>query len=216
MTWGVFEEHADRYDAWFDSPEGREIFEAEVKCLDTLLPRARFGWVEVGVGSGRFAEALRIRKGLDPSPEMLRRAERRGIATRQGTAESLPYDDSSLDGILLAVTLCFLDEPKEALRDCARILKVSGQLLVGLVPANSSWGEFYRQKGKRGHPFYSEARFYTCEHTKSLAESAGFEFAGAASTLASKPATGYTDITVAEGAREDYGFVGMLFTTHAE
>jgi len=208
----VFDLLAERYDAWFDSPEGNAIFQAEVECLRRLLPQDLSGWVEVGVGTGRFAAALGILEGVDPSAPMLAKAEERGVRIRKATAESLPYPSASLDGVLLVVTLCFLDEPQNAMGECARVLKAGGQLLVGIVPADSPWGRFYSAKGQEGHPFYSVARFYTCRETKQLGASAGFEFLRAASTLPADPGDELANIPVLDDEIEECGFVAMLFS----
>jgi len=211
MSSEVFDRLSERYDAWFDSPQGTRVFAAEVECLERLLPPDRAGWVEVGVGTGRFASALKIAEGVDPSRSMIRKAAGLGISTREARAENLPYAKHSLDGILLVVTLCFLDEPEKALQECARALKVGGHLLVGLVPAESAWGRFYRTQGRQGHPFYSAARFYTCEATKRLAAAAGFEYVGGAGTLPMGPGEDMSDIPVMDGVDDRYGFAAMLF-----
>jgi SAM-dependent methyltransferase len=62
---------AEIYDRWYDSPQGRTIFDAELKCLRLLCPRCLGRWLEVGVGTGRFASTLGISEGTDPSPRML-------------------------------------------------------------------------------------------------------------------------------------------------
>ena len=216
MTEEVFHRLADHYDAWFDSARGTVLFRAEVECLERLMPTDPSGWVEVGVGSGRFAQALGIAEGLDPSVPMLEKAARLGITTRQGTAENLPYPTASLDGILLVVTLCFLEEPEKAMREFARVLRSGGQILVGIVPADSPWGQFYRRKGEKGHPFYSVARFYTCRETKQLAASAGFEFVRAASTLPMGPGEDLEHVPVLDVMVDGCGFVAMLFSIPAE
>ena len=55
-----FDKLAQRYDRWFDSTRGRAIFEAEVVCLRELIPDRAGRWLEIGVGTGRFVEALGI------------------------------------------------------------------------------------------------------------------------------------------------------------
>jgi len=211
MSSEAFERYADRYDEWFDKPEGSAIFAAEVACLDQIMPADVRGWVEVGVGSGRFAAALNVLEGVDPSPRMLEKAAARGITTKVGRAEKLPYPTGSLQGLLLVVTLCFLDNPQVAMSESARALEHKGRLLVGIVPGNSPWGRHYRQKGDDGHPFYSVARFYTTEEVTKLAEAAGFEFIGAASTLRLGPDESLGQPTVLDGIVPNCGFVGMLF-----
>ena len=183
MSRQAFEERAERYDAWFDKLAGRAIFAAEVAGIRNLLPADVCGWVEVEVGTGRFAAALGVPEGIDPSGAMLNKAEARGIRITRGKAECLPYRNAAFDGVLLAVTWCFLEAPEQAMREFARVLKNNGSLLVGIVPADSRWGRFYQAKGKEGHPFYSVAAFYTCEQVKQLAASAGFTFARATSAF---------------------------------
>ena len=211
MNWRVFDAHADRYDAWFDSAEGSKIFEAEVECLDRVLPSDRTDWTEVGAGTGRFAAALGIPKGVEPSAPMLEKAKERGISAEQARAEDLPYEAESVPGILLVVTLCFLDDPESALAECVRVLQPGGRLLVGIVPAESSWGEFYRDKADAGHAFYSVARFYTCRQTTRMARRSGLKFVSAASTLHTPPGEVVDGTEVRSGAKESSGFAAMLF-----
>jgi SAM-dependent methyltransferase len=212
----VFRRFADRYDAWFDSPEGSAIFSAEVECVSRLLPPDLSRWLEVGVGTGRFASALGIKHGLDPSMPMLEKAARLGIATRQATAENLPQPTASLDGILLVVTLCFLTDPEKAMAEFARVLRPGGQLLTGIVPAASAWGRFYQDKAEKGHHFYSVARFYTCREAKHLATRAGFEFVRGASTLPLEPGEDLSNIPQLNGIVERCGFVAMLFSARGK
>ena len=62
---------AAEYDSWYDSEEGIAIFREEVEALLLVKGRAPGRWLEVGVGTGRFASALNVSDGVDPSEEML-------------------------------------------------------------------------------------------------------------------------------------------------
>lgn len=205
-----FNRLAVRYDAWFDSPRGRDIFATEVPCLNTLMPSRRDRWLEVGVGSGRFAAALGVAEGVDPSEPMLAMATARGIRTRTGTGEELPYGDGQFDGVLMVVTLCFLTNPSAAFRECARVLRDGGRLLVGFVPANSAWGRMYRQQGLDGHPFYAPARFYTADQVIRMAVTAGFRLECSASCLFSQPEAP-VDSSHRQGIVARAGFLALLF-----
>ena len=56
----LFDREAARYDAWFDSPEGRVLFSAEVAAVRRLVNGLPGPVLEVGVGTGRFAQALGV------------------------------------------------------------------------------------------------------------------------------------------------------------
>ena len=61
-----FDENAEHYDVWFDTQRGRSVFESETLCLRPLASGVFRPWLEVGVGTGRFAQALGVEHGIDP------------------------------------------------------------------------------------------------------------------------------------------------------
>ncbi len=207
-----FDTEASRYDEWFNSPDGRVIFAQEVACLRGLLGKTVGRWLEIGVGTGRFAQALGIGEGIDPSSAILSYASSRGIRTQLGYGENLPYSENSFDGVLMVVTICFLADPVKAFEECRRVLKEEGRLIVGLVPADSPWGELYVRKGSEGHIFYSSAKFYTCEEVIGIADATGFIFAGARSCLLTSPDEPATDLSIRKGVVTGAGFVALQFT----
>lgn len=210
MTDNPFDILAGRYDAWFDSPEGQAAFPLEVECVRRVAEDAPRPWLEVGIGTGRFAEALAIDEGIDPSSAVLALAAERGIRTRLGMAEVLPYPNGSFGCAFLIVTFCFLDDPATALRECARVLTKDGALIIGIVPANSPWGKLYTRKASEGHPFYRVATFYTCDEAIQLAQQAGLVLDDAASCLLTPPDVFVTGSeTPQQGIIEDVGFTAM-------
>lgn len=209
----AFDPIADSYDQWYDGREGRAIFSAELACLRLLCAPCGGRWLEVGVGTGRFASALGLAEGIDPSPRMLEIAAGRGIRTYTGTAESLPFANDTFEGVLLALTLCFVADSKRAAMECRRVLRAQGRLLVGHIPADSSWGRHYEEKKAAGHLAYAHARFLTTAQVAALIEGAGFHLEGAASTLFWAPGAmpetqAHVETSIVPGA----GFVGLLFT----
>ncbi len=82
---------ADRYDAWYDSPKGRALLASEVACLQPLLRQFPGPYLEVGVGTGRFAQALGIGHGVDPSAPALEKARQRDITVVLGVGVNLNF-----------------------------------------------------------------------------------------------------------------------------
>lgn len=169
-----FELNAESYDRWFDSADGKVIFASEVNCLKNIIGETNGRWLEVGVGTGRFANALNIGEGIDPSPAVLGIAEGRGIQTYMGYGEKLPFPDKTFDGILIAFSICFMKEPSRAIGEAFRVLKETGRLIVGFIPADSVLGKIYEHKGKAGHLFYSNAVFWTKDELATLITKKGF------------------------------------------
>lgn len=205
----VFHRQARRYDSWLDSPEGRICFPAELAALRRLAPWVLRPALEVGVGTGAFAEALGIPYGIDPAPGMLRLARRRGIRVAAAVGESLPLRAACLGTVYLIFTLCFVEDPRQVLREIKRVLRPGGSLLLGIIPRESPWGRHYRALGASGHPFYRWARFLSVEETRSLIQSEGFTLAAAASTLHQQPGETRFPENVVPGWTERAGFVAL-------
>jgi ubiquinone/menaquinone biosynthesis C-methylase UbiE len=215
--WAPFERWTSRYDQWFDSEKGERIFRVEAACMRDLLVDAPRPWLEIGVGTGRFAEVLHVDEGTDPSPAVLGYAAERGIKTHVGEGEDLYYGNNHFGAVLLIVTICFLRDPSRVLSECHRVLKPGGFLLLGLVPKNSSWGQNYMAEGQQGHPFYSAATFYTTAEIVRMCERAGFFLEDSRSCLLETPdsivtAYGQPEKEIVSGA----GFVSMRFAANKE
>jgi ubiquinone/menaquinone biosynthesis C-methylase UbiE len=208
----AFDLIAEAYDGWHDASDGRAIFNAEVKCLRTLCRDCRGEWLEVGVGTGRFASNLRVARGVDSSLSMVKIARERGLMVCLGFAEALPFPESVFDGVLLVLTLCFIADSKQALKECRRILRPAGNLCVGIISAHSPWGRAYERKKAEGHPVYASAKFFHVPEAVSLVENAGFTFKEAASTLFWNPdEAAETKPRVEAGYFPQAGFVGLSF-----
>jgi ubiquinone/menaquinone biosynthesis C-methylase UbiE len=205
-----FDVDAERYDSWFESCEGKEIFEIEKTCLRKLLQACEGRWLEVGVGSGRFAAAFGISQGLDPSSAMPAIATRRGILAVCGVGEDLPYRDSTFDGVLMVTTLCFVGDAERTLSECHRVLRHRGVLVVGMVPVESAWGQLYVAKGREGDPFYSKAKFTACHQVVHICADAGLVLEKAISCLQTPPGEEPMP-SLEEGINESAGFVAMRF-----
>jgi len=181
-----FDSLATEYDAWFEE-DGKLIFAMEVKALKevlTLLPKP---WLEVGVGSGRFAQALGIETGIDPSAKLLKIARSRGLTVFRARGEEQFFDRETFGTVFLIVTLCFVDSPITVLREAYRILNPKGMMVLGLVLRGSPWGKFYQTKKLEGHRFYKYATFYSYQKVERLLVDSGFTIEKVVSTVFQKP-----------------------------
>jgi SAM-dependent methyltransferase len=206
----IFDTEAERYDAWFDSPEGRVLFENELAAI-RLLWRDEFRpALEVGVGTGRFAQALGVAFGIDPAAGALRLAERRGIQVKQARGEALPFPDGSFGGVLMIATLCFADDVPALFREAARVLRSDGHLLVGDVPADSPWGRDYQRKKETEHPFYRHAQFFAMDELTKLLREPGLSPVAFSSTLIQSQPEAPRAERPQPGHVADAGFVCLL------
>lgn len=203
---------AAQYDAWYDTPAGRLIFESEAACIRTMLGTPPRKALEVGVGTGRFAATLGVSDGIDSSAFMLKMSVQRGLRGILGTADRLPYRWGSFDAVLMIMTLCFLSNPAMALTECGRVLCAGGVLVLGFVPAESAWGEACTKNGLRGHPIYSHARLLTVGEVRQMAQECGFCATGGMSTLFCPPGVPSTSaLCPIPGIIDGAGFVAMSF-----
>ncbi len=204
-----FDDVALEYDAWFEG-EGKLIFATEVRAFEGLLSSLPKPWLEIGVGSGRFAQALGIENGVDPSFKLVKMARRRGITAFLGRGEQELFDEESFGTVFLIVTLCFVDSPLAVLKQAYRVLVPHGKIALGLVLRGSPWGKFYQQKKKQGHRFYKYATFYTCRDVVRLLVRAGFLVEKVISTLFQEPGKVHRVEEPREGHLPNAGFTVIL------
>lgn len=95
--------------------------------------------LDVGVGSGLnlpfYGPQTRQIFGLDPSPQLLARARKRGreasapLTLIEGSAECIPLETASIDTMVMTWTGCSIPDIAAALREMRRVLKPTGNLL---------------------------------------------------------------------------------------
>lgn len=167
----IFDKNWERYDAWFE--KHKNIYSSELKALQKALPKGV--GLEIGVGSGRFAQPLGVKIGIDPSINMLRLAKERGIQVTLGVGENLPFKDNTFDFVLIVVTLCFVEEPEKVLYEAVRVLKNGGRLIAGEINKDSPWGRFYEAKREKSE-FYRAANFYSGNEIIEMFGKAGIRY----------------------------------------
>jgi ubiquinone/menaquinone biosynthesis C-methylase UbiE len=90
---------------------------------------------------------------------VMRRAGERGLGNvvpTQGDATRLPYEDASMDAVVLTAVLGEIPEPVAALREIDRVLKPTGRLVVGELfgdPHFTTLNSLRRQSAEAGLGF---------------------------------------------------------------
>jgi len=156
-SYKAFSKCVEEYDSWYDN---NILFKNELAALGVLGYPSKSS-IEIGVGTGRFAQRLHIPFGLEPAKKAAMLAKDRGVNVVVGKAEDMPIKDESFEWVYFIFSLCFIEDQKKAIKEAVRILKRGGKLVIGFVPKDSPWGKLYRKKGKKGHPLYKYAKFFS-------------------------------------------------------
>lgn len=106
---------------------GRAIAAAEGRVL------------EIGIGSGLnlpfYIDKATSVIGLDPSPRLLTMARAAGSAASrkleliEGSAETIPLEDRSVDTVVTTWTMCSILDAAQSLSDMRRVLRPTGRLI---------------------------------------------------------------------------------------
>jgi ubiquinone/menaquinone biosynthesis C-methylase UbiE len=183
----VFNRHAKDYDQWFDSVSGKMLFEIEVQTVKLLMTNLIKPCLEIGIGTGRFSQALGIEFGIDPAQKALELAKKRVMHVQQASGEELPFKDNFFGGVFLLFTLCFVENHIRVLTEAKRVLKKGGALIVGIINRESPWGKSYLLKKNQGHPIYKYAHFFSVAELKHIIEQVGMEIKAYSSSLCQLP-----------------------------
>lgn len=203
----TFDENAKAYDDWFE--DHRSFYESELEAIRSIIPTTGKG-IEIGVGTGRFAEPLGIKVGIEPSSSMRAIAQERGINAIDGVAEKLPIESETFDYALFVTTICFLDSLNQAFSEAFRILKPKGVVVIGFIEKESTLGRIYQQR-KAESRFYREATFHTVGEVIRALETTGFTDFSFVQTLFSKE----DETGTVQPLKEGYGD-GTFVVVHAK
>ncbi|MBB4313703.1 ArsR/SmtB family transcription factor [Roseospira marina] len=113
----------------------------EESLLHLLPPETVRDLLDVGTGTGRmlalYAPHIREGLGLDLSREMLAVARANldevgatHCQARLGDLYHLPCEDASRDAVTVHQVLHYVERPSDAVRECARVLRPGGRLVI--------------------------------------------------------------------------------------
>ena len=153
----VAQAYFDENAAEWDRIRSLHIAERDVEAaiLDALGPGPYDLLLDLGTGTGRILELASSRArqliGIDTNREMLKcarvRLDKAGLTNcgvRLADIYNLPFPENSADAVLIHQVLHFLDNPKAALAEAARVLKPGGRLaIIDFAPHNL---EFLREE----------------------------------------------------------------------
>lgn len=152
----IKEKQAAYHDWEAQSYEQKFSISYDERCIDyardrfrKVIPRERIvgDVLEVGAGTGFFLINLALAECIggqlhatDISSGMLEVCRRNGeehgldIATQQGDAEDLPYDDEQFDLVIGHAFIHHLPVPGKAIQEMLRVLRPGGQIVIAGEP----------------------------------------------------------------------------------
>ncbi|MDI6861536.1 MAG: methyltransferase domain-containing protein [Caldisericia bacterium] len=164
----IFDDIANLYDKWFETPLGKKIFESEKRAIENLIEEGN-GKValDLGIGTGLFTQILREKGykviGIDISEEMLKIAKKRGFEViKHDFNYPLPFEKESFDFVFSMTSIEFLLDPKPLFNEVKRILKKDGKFLLITLNSLSLWALKRRIEGLFDkNNLFNKARFYS-------------------------------------------------------
>lgn len=125
---------------------GRQVLWLENKPKGRLL--------EIGSGNGGFLAQMRARDwdvvGVEPDPVAIQLARRRlGLNVFQGSVEDAHFGEDSFEVIVMNNVIEHLGNPLKTLRECARLLRKGGKLVI-VTPNINGLGHRVFRRAWRG------------------------------------------------------------------
>jgi SAM-dependent methyltransferase len=179
----------------FDDPQGTlpvvgsvdRRYRQEARRLANIarhleMPPADIHLLDVGCSSGAFlriakAEGFIHAEGVEPAPQAAQSAVDAGLKVTCGLLHEAKFPDAAFDAVTLFEVIEHLKEPAVLLKECHRILRPGGVMLIGTgntaswtVAAQQGRWEYFQIAGHGGH-----ISFFNPTSLKILAERCGFQ-----------------------------------------
>ncbi|NLS45238.1 MAG: class I SAM-dependent methyltransferase [Firmicutes bacterium] len=176
---GNFDDIAKEYDKWYTTKAGAfaDLIETQTAIgMLVINPGAKI--LDIGCGTGNFsiklAELGYQVTGIDISKRMLEQAKRKAqaksldIQFHAMDVHNLEFPDNHFDGAVSMAAFEFIAKPDEAFIEMMRVLKPGGQILIGTINSESSWGQFYMDRGSQKDSIFRHSKFMNPNELKDL------------------------------------------------
>ena len=173
----IFDDWAEKYDPWFETPLGRLIkgYESSL-VLRMLAPEPGEVILDAGCGTGIFTadilEAGTRVVGLELALAMLRRAMTkcpdRTFQSVIGDMQRLPFADASFHKAISITAIEFIQDARIAVEELFRVTKPGGCIVVATLNSLSPWAQRRKKAAKNGHSIFRHAIFRSPDEIKGL------------------------------------------------
>jgi 2-polyprenyl-3-methyl-5-hydroxy-6-metoxy-1,4-benzoquinol methylase len=174
--------------AGFNQPQGRElarrnqVAKRRLRAISRMLGKAPgvLRVLDVGCSRGHFVAAAVDAgfhaEGVEPAPQIAAAARERGLVVHTGLLEEQHFPDGSFDALTLFEVIEHLREPCALLRECRRVLRPGGIVLLS-TGNTASWTVSFM--GARWDYFHistdaGHVSFFHPGSIRKLAENCGF------------------------------------------
>ena len=173
----IFEDWAEKYDLWFETPMGRLIKGYESKLvLRMLAPEPGEVILDAGCGTGIFTGDIletgaRI-VGLELALAMVHRARNRcpgrTFQPVLGDMRRLPFADDSFHKAISITAIEFVQDARIAVEELFRVTKSGGTIVLATLNSLGPWAQRRKEAAKKGHPLFRHAIFRSPKDMKSF------------------------------------------------
>jgi ubiquinone biosynthesis O-methyltransferase len=176
----IFDNVASEYDAWYTDKKGSFVDTVETELAFKMIKVEKgMKVLDVGCGTGNFS--IKLAKlgcsvtGIDISDNMLQIAQNKAevenldIQFLHMNLNDLNFNENKFDAVFSMAAFEFVDDedaPK-ALEGMLKVVKNGGQVLIGTISSNSSWGKLYKDESFRKNTVFEYAKFKTLDDMKS-------------------------------------------------
>lgn len=159
-----FDYTATKYEQWFQ--KNHELFKSELKAIQDLIEENLGEALEIGVGTGVFAEALNIKEGIEPSKEMAKYALARGINVTISGIEEFKTE-KKYNSIFMITVDPFIKNLERVFKKIHNMLTNSGCIYLVILDRETSLGKTY-DKNKENDENYKYANFHSFVEVKKM------------------------------------------------